>query len=207
VRLLDLFCKAGGASMGYHRVGFEVVGVDIEPQPRYPFEFHQADAMEFGLSGFDAIHASPPCQRHSKMTKRHGRSAEHPDLVGPTRDRLIGAGVPYIIENVPGAPLVDPLVLCGSTFELDVRRHRLFETSFHVLQPKCRHAEQGPAVGVYGNPGGSSKRDGLTFGGVDTWKTAMGIDWMTAKELAQAIPPLYTHWIGEYLVAHLKGDL
>lgn len=111
-RLLDLFCGAGGAAAGYHRAGFDVVGVDINPQPNYPFEFHQADAMTFPLDGFDAIHASPPCQRYSRMsTSRPTLAATYPDLVAPIRERIERG--PYVIENVPGAPLVDPLVLCG----------------------------------------------------------------------------------------------
>ena len=200
-RLLDLFCGAGGASMGYHRAGFEVVGVDINPQPHYPFEFHQADALEFDLSGFDAIHASPPCQRYSAMTRRHvGRSESHPDLVAPMRERLIANGAPWVIENVEGSPLIDPVTLCGSMFGLGVRRHRLFESSSPLADPPpCDHAGQGRVVGVYGNPGGSSKRDGISFGGVDTWREAMGIDWMTGRELRESIPPACTEWIGAQL--------
>lgn len=118
--LLDLYCKAGGAAMGYHRAGFRVVGVDIEPQPHYPFEFHQADALTFPLDGFDAYHASPPCQRYSMITKLHGRAIveSHPDLIDPTRYRLKSSGKPYIIENVPQAPLKDAVTLCGSMFNL-----------------------------------------------------------------------------------------
>jgi len=204
-RLLDLFCGAGGASMGYHRAGFEVVGVDIKPMPRYPFEFHQADAMTFPLEGFDVIHASPPCQRYSTMTKRWARSEEHPDLVGPIRSRLLATGVAYVIENVPGAPLADPLTLCGSMFDLGVRRHRIFETSVGMLAPQCNHAAQGRVVGVYGHAGGTSKRDGLTFAGVAEWRRAMGIDWMTGDELAESIPPAYTEYIGKQLMAHLMA--
>lgn len=151
---------------------------------------------------FDAIHASPPCQRYSTMTARHGkeRVESHPDLVEPTRQLLIESRLPYVIENVPQAPLVDPVTLCGSMFGLKVRRHRNFETNFEVRQPECRHNEQGPVVGVYGHAGGTSKRDGLTFGGVDTWREAMGIDWMVGDELAEAIPPAYTEYIGKALL-------
>jgi hypothetical protein len=116
-RLLDLFCGAGGAAVGYHRAGFDVVGVDINPQPRYPFEFHQADAMTFPLDGFDAIHASPPCQAYSHGTPPDKRS-NHPDLLDATRDRLNAAGLPWVIENVPRAPLRSPVILCGSQFDL-----------------------------------------------------------------------------------------
>lgn len=131
------------------------------------------------------------------MTKRWGREDEHPDLIPPVRELLQRAGVPYVIENVMGAPLVNPVKLCGSQFGLKVRRHRLFETSFPVTQPECDHKSQGRVVGVYGNTGGSSKRDGITFGGVDSWRDAMGIDWMTAAELKEAIPPAYTAYIGQ----------
>lgn len=151
-RLLDLFCGAGGCSMGYHRAGFDVVGVDVHPQPRYPFEFHQADALEFPLDGFDAIHASPPCQAFSAL--RHlNPGKEHPDLIAPTRDRLRAASVPYVIENVEGAPLGEGtqlLLLCGTMFRLqtpdgraEIRRHRLFELGgFTIaLRPACQHGQ------------------------------------------------------------------
>src|SRR5574337_20985 len=125
-RLLDLFCCAGGCAMGYHRAGFDVVGVDINPQQRYPFEFHQADAMTFDLSGFDAIHASPPCQAYTVLGGREDLS-HYPDLVDAVRERLQASGKPWIIENVPGAPLRDPITLCGAMFGLRRYRHRLFE--------------------------------------------------------------------------------
>lgn len=197
--ILDLFCKAGGAGAGYARAGFEVVGVDIEPQPHYPYRFIQADALEFPLDGFDAIHASPPCQRYSTMTKRWARSDEHPDLIAPIRDRLVAAGVPYVIENVPGATLLNPITLCGSMFGLEVRRHRIFESNVAILAPRCNHAAQGRVIGVYGHAGGSSKRDGKSFGSVADWRRAMGIDWMTGDELAEAIPPSYTEFIAKFL--------
>ncbi len=204
-RLLDLFCKAGGAGMGYHRAGYEVTGVDIEPQKNYPFEFVQADALEYLRDHwleFDVIHASPPCQRNSTMTKGlwKDRLDSHPELIAPVREILVKTGKPYIIENVPGAPLINATVLCGSMFEgLQVRRHRLFETSFMVIAPACNHSVQSHVVAVYGHSGGSSKRDGLKFGGVDTWKTAMQIDWMTGAELAEAIPPAYTEYIARFI--------
>ncbi|HUW17347.1 MAG TPA: hypothetical protein VMW94_09740 [Actinomycetes bacterium] len=214
--LLDLFCGAGGASMGYHRAGFEVVGVDVEPQPHYPFEFIQADWAEplTVLPGLwerqgrpYAIHASPPCQRYSSMTKRWARSADHPDLVDPTREALELIGAPYVIENVEGAPLLDPLRLCGSMFGLGsqgygLRRHRIFEAgggfTLDWAPAMCNHV--GPALPVYGHAGGKSKRDGLTFPGTDAWREGMGIDWMTGKELAESIPPAYTEWIGRMLL-------
>ena len=193
--------------MGYYNAGFDVVGVDIVPQPRYPFPFQQGDAIEFLIEALDsnsleveAIHASPPCQRYSTMTKRWGREEEHPDLVLLVRDLLVEAGLPYIIENVPGAPLIEPTLLCGSMFNLKVRRHRMFETNFAVPQPNCRHDLQGKVVGVYGHAGGSSKRDGITFSGTASWREAMGIAWMTGKELAEALPPAYTEYIGTQLL-------
>ena len=201
MRLLDLFCGAGGAAMGYQRAGFEVVGVDINPQPHYPFEFHQADALAYPLDGFDVIHASPPCQRYSTMTKRHAGCPEsHPDLIGDVRDRILPYGQEIVIENVPGAPLAPgSLMLCGSMFGLKLRRHRLFECSRLMLPPRdCDHST--PVVGVYGHPGGSSKRDGRSFGSTADWREAMGIDWMTTKEMAESIPPAYTEWIGTRLM-------
>ena len=150
---------------------------------------------------YDAIHASPPCQRNSTMTKGlwKDRIDSHPELIAPTREELKKTGKPYIIENVPTAPLINPTVLCGSMFGLHVRKHRLFETSFPVLAPSCNHKSQGRVVAVYGHSGGSSKRDGLKFGGVDTWKDAMQIDWMTGAELAEAIPPSYTEYIARFI--------
>ena len=221
-RLLDLFCGAGGCSVGYARAGFEVVGVDIEPQPNYPFEFHQLDAMEvaFGLqvdaldvvlpydaSDFDAIHASPPCQAHSTLNGKNKK--DYLDLVEPTRGRLRGSGLPYVIENVVGAPLVNAVQLCGSSFGLDVRRHRLFESSIGLMVPPCAHHLQtprfriyekgawklSPTVPVYGAHGGGKA--------AEHWAEAMGIDWMTRAELAQAIPPAYTEFIGQQLMAHI----
>jgi len=214
MRLLDLYCGAGGAGMGYHRAGFtEIVGVDIDPQPHYPFTFVQDDAIAYTIEHgreFDAVHASPPCQRYCVMTK-HTSAAKRkagtrtapdcPDLVAPTRRWISALNIPFVIENVPGSPLSDPILLCGSHFGLGVRRHRLFELhGFQLLQPACEHNLQGRVIGVYGHAGGSSKRDGLSFGGVDTWREAMGIDWMTGKELAESIPPAYTEHIGKHLM-------
>jgi DNA (cytosine-5)-methyltransferase 1 len=208
-RLLDLFCGAGGAAMGYHRAGFDVVGVDIEPQPNYPFMFIQHDALcylddvvEAGMR-FDAIHASPPCQAHSSL-KARWRDREHADFLAETQERLRDLVLPYVIENVVGAPLDHPVTLCGSMFGLDVRRHRLFEASFPMLIPPCQHAAQDRIVQVNGHPGGSSLRDGERHSAAE-WREAMGIDWMTTKELAQAIPPAYTQYIGERLFEHLSA--
>lgn len=221
-RLLDLFCGAGGAGMGYHRAGFEVIGVDIHPQPDYPFEFIQGDWAEplAFLPGLwkrqgrrYAIHASPPCQRYSTMTKKWARQDAHPDLVDPVREALELIGAPFVIENVVGAPLRDPVMLCGTMFGLaggdwHLRRHRNFETGngFSLGFPPavCHHAP-GHAMAVYGHPGGSSRRDpNARFGSFAEWKVAMGVDWMAADELAESIPPAYTEWIGTRLLAALE---
>ncbi|MCP4083205.1 MAG: DNA cytosine methyltransferase [Planctomycetaceae bacterium] len=209
MKLLDLFCGAGGCAMGYYRAGFtEVVGVDINPQKRYPFEFVQADALEYAIRyghKFDMIHASPPCQVYSVTAALS--NGNHPDLVGKTRDILLGLGKPYVIENVPGAPLINPITLCGTMFPgLRVIRHRLFECSPTVWWPpgQCQHL---------GNLGGiDAKINGkrvtvnlsdfalITVSGngyvVADGKIAMGIDWMVGRELSQAIPPPYTEWLG-----------
>jgi DNA (cytosine-5)-methyltransferase 1 len=230
-RLLDLFCGAGGAAVGYHRAGFDVVGVDIVRQPRYPFRFHQADALTFRPKGFDAIHASPPCQHGSSIAKqqrarRPGRY-EHPNLIPWMREFLKASGLPYVIENVIGAELIDPIRLCGSSFGLDLRRHRLFECSFPVLAPPCAHHWQTPrfrsldkrrhtlasVVPVHGDNMGKRTRLLASVVGVhghinyegefELRQRAMGIDWMSAAELCQAIPPAYTEHIGGYLLAEL----
>ena len=218
-RLLDLFCGAGGAAMGYHRAGFEVVGVDINPQPHYPFEFIQDDwasPLEIlpGLwergGSIVVIHASPPCQRYSTMTAKWGRQEQHPDLVAPVREALqmlAEDGMPYIIENVPGAPLESPMMLCGSMFGLgsqgyQLQRHRNFESNIFLFPPgMCSHA--GQPLPVYGHAGGRSKRDGLKFPGTDAWREGMGIDWMTGNELAESIPPAYTEFIGKQLMRRI----
>lgn len=200
---LDLFCGSGGASMGLHRAGFDVTGVDIEPRPSYPFRFVQADALTFDLAGYDLIWASPPCQHFSRATARWFRRGEHPNLIPAVRERLLGCGSAFIIENVDGAryELEDPTLLCGSMFDLRVRRHRLFETSFKVGAPRCSHAKQGPVIGVYGHTGGSSKRDGVSFGRIADWRIAMGINWMNRADLAQAIPPAYSEYLARSLDA------
>jgi DNA (cytosine-5)-methyltransferase 1 len=219
-RLLDLFCGAGGCSVGYHRAGFDVVGVDINPQPRYPFEFHQADALTFPLDGFDAVHASPPCQAHTAMGVMWN-ARKHPDLVAATRARLIDAGVPYVIENVVGAPLDNPVQVCGAALNLGtdshaLARHRLFECSFPVMVPPCAHGSM-PTIGVYGDhardrrrvPGAPNPERGMQFGadlGLQLAREAMGIDWMSWREISQAIPPAYTEHIGGYLRAALAYE-
>lgn len=207
-RLLDLFCCEGGAGMGYALAGFEVVGVDIAPQPKYPFEFHQADALEFLRehgNEFDAIHASPPCQAHSSTQRIRGN--EHPDLIEPTRDELKRNGVPWVIENVPGAPLLSPVVLCGSMFGLPLRRHRLFETSFPVpMPPLCDHS--GPAITIIGHGVYDSRlgvrHKGAKSLGYQAARDAMNTPWMSWDKLSQAIPPAYTEWLGRELMGAVR---
>jgi DNA (cytosine-5)-methyltransferase 1 len=227
-RLLDLFCGAGGAGMGYHRAGFEVVGVDINPMPRYPFEFHQADALEYLAAHgheFDAIHASPPCQAYSDL--RHMPNAkQHTSLIEPVRKLLYEIGKPFVIENVEGAPLIDPIILCGTMFGLGVKaanaelwRHRQFELNWpRFLVPPCNHRAAPKVIGVYGghgrdrrrvitvvgHTGGSSARDGCQQFTVAERSEAMGIDWMAGAQLSQAIPPAYTEFIGRQLMQHLE---
>lgn len=213
-RLLDLFCKAGGAAQGYADAGFEVVGVDIAPQPRYPFQFIQADAMKLDegfLSGFHAIHASPPCQRYSDLARRNGNADDHPDLIEPVRMLLHFIGRPYVIENVEGAPLIDPVKLCGTMFpDLRVLRHRLFETDWPlVAPPHGRHPlvyTMDKRKGHFGRLDQETAFVQVTGGGNCSKAAAadaMGIDWMTKAELNEAIPPAYTRFIGEQLQAHL----
>lgn len=205
MRLLDLFCGAGGAGTGYHRAGFDVVGVDLAPQPNYPFEFVQGDALEVlgdgSLSGFDAIHASPPCQRYSLVTRFHrGARDEHPDLIGPTRELLEQTGLPYVIENVLGAPLRPDLVLCGEMFGLRVHRHRIFECGGFVpmrLQHQ-RHRLRGARTNCETGAGIARWISGH-YADHDDASAAMGVDWMTRDELREAIPPAYTEYIAAWI--------
>ena len=229
MRILDLFCGAGGAAMGYHQAGFEVVGVDIRPQPNYPFYFVKGDALEVAsqlaedkwvtiLEDIDAIHASPPCPRWSSGTIH---PFKYEDLITPIRPLLQATGLPYIIENVPMAPLITPTQLCGSSFGLRVRRHRIFETNFPVERLRCMHwwqNEEKPfiiyrnhkwrrssIVEVAGHRGGAGK-------GKEFWPWAMGCGetwddcWMTEGELKDAIPPAYTDYIGRQLLVHLNQE-
>lgn len=201
-RLLDLFCCAGGAGMGYANAGFEVVGVDINPQPRYPFEFHQADAMTYPLDGFDAIHASPPCQAYSSLKSMLKRPEDHPELIDPTRDRLIAAGVPWVIENVMGAPMRYSVILCGEYFGLRTVRHRQFETSFLIFQPPHPKGHKAKTSMKKRHPCFDAGMNISVTGDVGSWvgPACMGIDWMQGNELSQAIPPAYTEWIGAHLM-------
>jgi len=186
--------------MGLHRAGFEVVGVDIEPQPNFPFEFHRADAMTFDLSGYDLIWSSPPCQAYSVLNNIWDRAETYPDLVEPTRNRLIQTGLPYVIENVPGAPLIEPLKLCGEMFGLRVIRHRIFEVNPFILAPKH---QQHTRRAAYGRVPKNDEHYTVTghFGDLPGASKAMGIDWMTKTELAQAIPPAYSEFLGRQVAA------
>lgn len=210
-RLLDLFCCAGGAGMGYARAGFDVIGVDINPQPHYPFQFVQADALSIEcFAGIDAIHASPPCQAYTRKAANWGRErkhfTEHPDLLGPTRDMLQAAGVPYVIENVMGAPMRCDVMLCGTMFGLRIIKHRQFECSFPVggLLPDCDHRD------VY-NPWAGKGRSAKEH------REAQGTPWIPqcggasrkagyTGDLNNAIPPAFTEWLGRELLAHIEAE-
>lgn len=210
-RVLDLFCGAGGASVGLHRAGFEVVGVDNVPQPNYPFIFIQADALEVDLDGFDAYWASPPCQCYSFAARRwRNNGTEYPDLIEETRERLLETSKPFIIENVVGAPLRKDIVLCGEMFSLKVIRHRIFELHrFNAPQPKHKKhkglVKDGYYVTVAGHGGNDSKHNYCKLNGLENktklevWSHAMGIKWMSQKELTQAVPPAYSHYIAKFL--------
>lgn len=216
-RLLDLFCGAGGAAMGYHQAGFEVVGIDIAPQPNFPFKFVQADVMGLDPSmfmTFDAIHASPPCQAYSDLAKRNKNADMWPRLIDPVRQLLQDTGLPYVIENVEGAPLRDPITLCGTMFDgLRVIRHRLFESNLPLTTPE--HGKH-PLVFTYdkrkrhyGQLDQNTAFVTVTGGGncsTANARDAMGIDWMTKVELNEAIPPAYTSYIGAQLLSHMSRD-
>jgi DNA (cytosine-5)-methyltransferase 1 len=208
-RLLDLFCGAGGAGMGYHRAGFDVVGVDLEPQPNYPFEFHQADAMDFPLDGFDAIHASPPCQSFTAYRRKgHGVGDGYPDLIASVRDLAETSGLPWAIENVPGSSLAGPTQICGTGLGLDVQRHRWFEVNFPLMGVPCAHGRHAARFPAATNRGRNTRRTveiGVWRIPLDVQQRAMGIDWMTLLELSEAIPPAYTEHIGAYLLAELTA--
>ena len=224
-RLLDLFCCAGGAGRGYADAGFEVVGVDIDPQPNYPFEFHQADAIEFVRDHgheFDAVHASPPCQTFSRTKTLH--SNEHPDLIKPTRDALVASGKPWVIENVVGAPLIDPIKLSGQHFNmtapdvdgvpLKLVRHRLFESNILLRVPDSFHANRHiQTASIYGAGGGwtprhrdNPDRRGGYIPHTDVIKKLLGIDWMTKHEMSQSIPPVFTEWVGGQIIEYLEEN-
>ena len=211
--LLDLYCCEGGAATGYHQAGFDIVGVDINPQPNYPYQFIQADALDlpFPLDDFDAIHASPPCQHFTAYRNVVKDIADrYDDLIEPTRELLDGSGLPYVIENVPGAPLVDPVTLCGSMFDLDVRRHRLFETNWGLPNHPwpCRHRIWGRRYKASTGRKPNSRYT-IEIGSwdepLDLQKQCMGVTHnVTLRGLSEAIPPAYTRYIGEQLINHLE---
>jgi DNA (cytosine-5)-methyltransferase 1 len=226
-RLLDLFCGAGGSSVGYARAGFDVVGIDLNPQPHYPFEFHQLDALEvlrgdeyvisrpaqFSNKGFDAIHASPPCQGYTQLAAvnaKLGRKQHHEKLIAETRELLQATGLPYVIENVVGAPLIDPVRVCGTSFGLPIRRHRLFESNRPLLGRACEHGRfTVPRYWTGWRPNGEHRLSTVVqvYGNAADkyeWPEAMGIDWMTYNEIAEAVPPTYTEHIGRQLIEVLE---
>jgi len=190
--------------MGYHRAGFEVTGVDKEPQPRFPFAFVQADALKYLREHgreYDAIHTSPPCQRFSSTASLHPDNV-YPDPVGPTRVELEKIGHPWVIENVPGAPIRKDIVLCGTGFGLRVIRHRWFEVNWEapVLVPPCNHWSPTAEWGRRGRRTGNLHTVCGHDGRIGEWREAMQIDWMDKGGLAQAIPPAYTEFIGRALL-------
>ena len=242
-KLLDLFCCEGGASTGYSRAGFDVYGVDLfgdSVQTRYPFPSYKGDAIAvmdrllnggrllfrytlgplLGLADFAVVTGSPPCQAYS-VTK-HTHNNKHPELIEPTREAMVASGLPYVIENVVGAPLIDPLMLCGSMFDLTaidtdgtplrLERHRLFESNLPLVAPKADfHDKTIDVAGAYG--GGSSDRrhaKEVRRGGYTPAKEVraalLGIDWMTLHGMSQSIPPAYTEWLGTQLLAHIESE-
>jgi len=225
-KLLDLYCCQGGASMGYNRAGFDVYGVDIDLQPRYPFPFLQMDALEalhrllggswleftrpngmtaFGLlEDFDAIHASPPCQAHTLAQKIQGNT--HPELIDPTRELLIETRLPYVIENVPGAPLVDPVELCGEMFDLWTYRHRLFETNWGLSVPE--HPAHRHKTTKMGRPTREDEYMHIVgnFSGVARARDVMEMPWANRDGLREAIPPQYTIHVGRQLINELASS-
>ena len=218
-KALDLFCCAGGASAGLHNAGFDVVGVDIKRRERYPFEFHQADALSFPLDGFDLIWASPPCQGYSTM--RHAPGAVGaPRLIERTRDRMPPSAL-WVTENVEAArwAMRNPVLLCGSMFNLgaqgcQTRRHRLFEANFDIPTSRCNHDAR-PVIGVYGgharrraaSAGGRGTKDVWSGGHAAAASEALGIDWMTLAEMSEAIPPAYAEHIGYAAIAAIRSKM
>jgi DNA (cytosine-5)-methyltransferase 1 len=212
--LLDLFCGAGGAAMGYHRAGFDVVGVDIAPQPHYPFEFVQADALDLLTlllvqarpRQYAAIHASPPCQAYTQSAlSQRNAGKTYPDLLAPTRELLEVAHLPWVIENVPGAPMRADIIICGCEVGLELRRERWFETSWGHFDLRYQHAHTGPVVSVVGHGTPSWVREQLGYNPtIADYRAAMGIDWMNRNELSQAIPPAYTELVGAALLQQLE---
>ena len=209
-RLLDLFCGAGGAAKGYRDAGFDVTGIDLQDlRDSYPYRFRQGDALTFPLDGFDAVHASPPCAPYSTLSKSRTHQAA---LIDAVRERI--QHLPYVIENVEGARafMRDPVMLCGSSFGLDVQRHRLFETNWPLPSLPCRHGWQTPerfdALPFPGRDGERSRVVGV-YGSAtpeerEIQRKAMEVHWTSGRALAQAIPPAYTRFVGQHLKAFLR---
>jgi len=207
-KLLDLYCGGGGASFGYELAGWDVVGVDIDPQPKYRGKFIQADAIEYlkaHYTEFDAVHASPPCQAYSMASMQFRKAGkEYVDLIKITRNELIKTGLPYIIENVPGAPLHNPILLCGAMFGIRTYRHRLFESNIEIEQPEHpKHIAPNAKMGRRVKDGEYIQYVGH-FSGVKMVQEFTGLYWLGGKELAQSIPPQYTKYIGEQLMVALS---
>jgi DNA (cytosine-5)-methyltransferase 1 len=198
---LDLFCCQGGASYGLDAAGFQVVGIDIVPQPNYPFPFIKADAMTTLPAGFDFVWASPPCQAHTLAQRIQGR--DHPDLIEPTRAMLRASGIPYVIENVVGAPLENPIMLCGSMFDLRTYRHRLFECSFPIEAPW--HPDHTRPITKMGRPPREGEMMHIVgnFSGVNHARWIMGTQWMNRDGLREAIPPAFAEYIGRAALADI----
>jgi DNA (cytosine-5)-methyltransferase 1 len=208
-RLLDLFCGAGGCAAGYHRAGFDVVGVDIEPQPDYPFEFHQADALTWPLGGFDAIHASPPCIRWTALPLTAEQRERHPDLITPLRPLLEASGLPWVIENVPRAPLRGAVLICGAAMGLKVIVHRKFEVNWPLMSYGCACPPNATTERGFVN---RRPRGPLVSGrkaprrGESHWREAAGLDHLTGQAARNAIPPAYTEFIGGQLIDYVTGE-
>jgi len=214
MKLLDLYCGVGGASAGYYKAGFDVTGIDLKHGRRYPYKYIKGDVLLYlqdldFLRSFDIIHASPPCQTHSitqHLRNAQGKSTSKLDLIPQTRAALIASGKPYVIENVPGSPLINPIQLCGSSFGLQVRRHRLFESNIKLTGSVCDHKAQGRPVGVYGSLNDQIPKGGKTATTIDEGRDAMGMPWAIWTELVEAIPPAYSEYIGKQII-NLPSDL
>jgi len=216
-KLLDLFCCAGGCSMGYYDAGFDITGVDIEPRLSYPFEFIEADALEVladhdFLNQYDVIHASPPCQRYSVAASAWGNAETHPDLLPPTREALRSWGGPHLIENVPTAPMDHALLICGWAMGLKhIKRHRLFESNPPLMSPGCL-CPAGDTVSVFGHSGEDRRKATLRQNGglrghvpIDEVRELMGVPWISSRDaVSESIPPAYTQYLGEQVLELLE---